>query len=86
MNPMQSPNTGVGRKLCSPSLYGKGPVSNDLLAPFREIAAGCSERECIEILEDCDDPEIRPIYERRLRQLSNRRVEVEHYEAKFSKG
>ena len=61
-------------------------ASTDWLAYFRAIAADCSERECREILEDCDDPEIRPIYEKRLRQLSARRAEVEYYESKFSKG
>jgi len=64
----------------------QGLTCSDLLSPFREVAAQCTEQECREILEDCDDPEIRPIYEKRLRELSNRRIDVEHYEEKFSKG
>lgn len=59
-------------------------ASHDLLAPFREIAAICTERDCRDILSDCDDPEIAAVYRTRLIQLEHRRREVEYYEAKFS--
>ena len=57
---------------------------NDPLAPFRLLASTCSEDDCREILSDCDDPEVRSIYERQFEKLVKHRTEIEHYESKFS--
>lgn len=63
-------------------------VECDDLFAFREIAARCTEEECLEIMEDClssDDPvirgEVKGFYEDRLFSLQRLSREVEHYEA-----
>jgi len=67
-------------------------ASHDLLLlalqPFREIAAECTEEECLGIMEDClesDSPvmrgHVRDLYAKRLESLRKMEVEVAHYEA-----
>ena len=65
-------------------------MSEDPLAPFREIAAECTEDECLSIMEDClesDNPivqvHVREIYARRLESLRRLREEIDHYESLY---
>ena len=62
------------------------------LSTFREIAGGCTEEECLEIMDDClesDHPvmrgPVRDIYAQRLDRLRRTEREVEHYEEIFDR-
>lgn len=62
----------------------------EFVAPFRKIAATCSEDACLSIMEDClDSPDprirntVRDLYTSRLAQLRDRQTEIEHYEREY---
>ncbi len=76
---------GRSKDFSDPSLEGT-------LRPFREIAAKCTEEECIAIIADCAedrDPVIRGpvkgLYEDRLFYLIAVRRESDYYESRYGR-